>query len=206
MSVSLEIKNLTKKFGNNHILNNVSLTENGSTSIVFLGANGSGKSSMIKILCGYLYHNSGKILWNNNENKIPEFAISAPYIDLFEHLTLEEHLQHHFNFKKRLNNLSDDEILELSNLAEHKTKFIRQLSSGLKQRFKNILALFSDTEILFLDEPCSNLDEQNINLYRELIQKFSTKKLLVMASNSSPEYDFTNPVKYRIEKGKLEIV
>ncbi|NUM31407.1 MAG: ATP-binding cassette domain-containing protein [Bacteroidetes bacterium] len=204
MSVSIEIKNLTKKFGNNHILKNVSFIENGAKPLVFLGANGSGKSTLIKILCGYLYYNSGKIIWNNDEDLMPDFAISAPYIDLFEHLTLEEHLSQHFNFKKRLNNFSNIEILEQSNLLVHKAKFIKQLSSGLKQRFKNIQAIFSDTQVLFLDEPCSNLDEQNIKLYRELLQKFSATKTIIIASNNTCEYDFLCTVKYKIENGSLK--
>ena len=206
MPVSLEIKCLTKKFGNNFILNNISLESNLASSIVFLGENGSGKSTMIKILCGYLYYDTGKILWNNNDSIIPDFSISAPYIDLFEQLTIEEHLKYHFLFKNRFNNINDNEILEKSFLKEHKHKFIKQLSSGLKQRFKNILSIFSDTQVLFLDEPCSNLDEQNIKLYQKLVLEFSANRLLIMASNSKPEYDFINPLMYKIDKGKLELL
>lgn len=206
MLQSLKIENLSKKFGNNNIFKNISFEVNDSKTIVFLGQNGTGKSTLIKILCGYLYFDSGKILWNENQTETPEFAITAPYIDLFEQLTLEEHLTFHFNLKKRLNNISNNQILELSLLNQHKNKLVKQLSSGLKQRFKNVLALFSETPLMFLDEPCSNLDEQNILLYQKLLKQFSENKFLIIASNNKHEYDFLNPLLFKIENCKIEII
>lgn len=203
MLTTLTIKNLSKRFENNIIFNNTSISIQNTNSIVFLGENGSGKSTLLKILCGYLYYDTGEIFWNGKENSINNFAVSAPYIELFEQLTVKEHLKFHFNFQNRIQNITDDKILEISNLEQHKNKQVKKLSSGLKQRLKNVLAIFSDTQVLFFDEPCSNLDEYNIELYQKLVKQYANEKLLIIASNQKHEYDFLKPIIFKIENSKL---
>ncbi|MCC6722766.1 MAG: ATP-binding cassette domain-containing protein [Bacteroidia bacterium] len=203
MLTSLTIKNLSKRFENNIIFNNTSISIQNTNSIVFLGENGSGKSTLLKILCGYLYYDTGEIFWNEKENSINNFAVSAPYIELFEQLTVKEHLKFHFNFHNRIQNITDDKILEISNLDQHKNKQVKKLSSGLKQRLKNVLAIFSDTQVLFFDEPCSNLDEYNIELYQKLVREYTSEKLLIIASNQKHEYDYLSPAIFKIENSKL---
>ncbi len=155
MSISLNIQNLYKKFGNQWVLKSLNLTVYPFEKIAILGANGSGKSTLLKIMAGFLYFDKGKLSWIKNDQELesPDFTFSSPYIDLFEHLTIEEHIEFHFNQKPTWNAIRTDEIIRLGNLDIHRKKQIKQLSSGIKQRFKNTLAIFTSAEVLFWMSP-----------------------------------------------------
>lgn len=208
MAVTLHIKDLSKKFGNHWILKSVNLTVQPFEKIAILGANGSGKSTLLKIMAGFLYFDKGIMKWNKNEleSEYPDFSFSSPYIDLFEHLTLEEHLAFHFKQKKSIENRSNEEILSLGKFEDHRAKQIKQLSSGLKQRFKNTLAIFTESDVLFLDEPCSNLDEENINLYQNLVTEHTKNRIVIIASNNPSEYDLLCTKEYKIENGEFHLL
>src|SRR5690606_28190701 len=93
-------------------------------------------------------------------------------------------------FKKLLPELGIDQVIELLGLERSADKEIRYFSSGMKQRTKLALACCSDTSMLFLDEPTSNLDSQGVEWYHQLIQKFSKDRLIIVASNQAHEYSF----------------
>jgi ABC-type multidrug transport system ATPase subunit len=129
----------------------------------------------------------------NNSTLAPDalyqyIAIAAPYIELIEELNLNELLQYHKTFKPL--SLSPPEIIEHIQLQHAAHKPLSAYSSGMKQRVKLALAIFSESPFLLLDEPCSNLDAQGIQLYRQLIDQFTQNKLLIIASNDPNEYDF----------------
>jgi ABC-type multidrug transport system ATPase subunit len=157
-----------------------------------LGANGSGKSTLLQLLSGFLTPSAGKLLFMNQETLLSDtdrytcVSIAAPYVELIEELTLKEFLDYHFTFKKKLVPAMD--ILENIGLANHANKFIGQCSSGMKQRMKLAQAFFSDTPILLLDEPCSNLDEAGIELYQSLLASYTAQRLVFIASNDPMEY------------------
>jgi ABC-type multidrug transport system ATPase subunit len=81
------------------------------------------------------------------------------------------------------------EQVQLTNAAQ---KQIRYFSSGMKQRLKLAQAFFSDTAILLLDEPCTNLDKQGISLYDQLVKNYSQNRLIIICSNDEEEYSFCN--------------
>lgn len=208
MAISLNIENLYKKFGNQWVLKSLNLTVNPYEKIAILGANGSGKSTLLKIMAGFLYFDKGKLSWvkDDIEYESPDFTFSSPYIDLFEHLTIEEHIEFHFNQKQTWNNIKTDEIISLGNLDNHRKKQIKQLSSGIKQRFKNTLAIFTAAEVLFLDEPCSNMDEDNIKLYQKLVTEYTKDRMVIIASNNPLEYDFICTKEFKIENGDFQLL
>jgi ABC-type multidrug transport system ATPase subunit len=88
--------------------------------------------------------------------------------------------------------LSTEKILELIGLKNAAHKQIRYYSSGMKQRLKLALAIFSDCPILLLDEPCSNLDKEGYALYDTLIKEYAMHKLIIVGSNDPAEYHFCN--------------
>jgi ABC-type multidrug transport system ATPase subunit len=96
----------------------------------------------------------------------------------------------HFQFKNPLQNRTNTEILEVLGLEKHKSKAISQFSSGMKQRVKLALAIFSEVPLLLLDEPTTNLDTQGLSWYLKLIQQYSPGRILVICSNDPREYDF----------------
>jgi ABC-type multidrug transport system ATPase subunit len=207
LSVALHITNLGKKFGTSQIFKSVNLNVYKNEKVAILGSNGSGKSTLLKIISGFIGHQKGEIKWVDEDNKplptTPEFSYSAPYIDLFDFLTVNEQLAFHFKEKKAIQDFSISKILEIGMLQNFANKQVRQLSSGVRQRLKNTIAVLTDTPVLFLDEPCSNLDKENINLYQELINTYCANRIVLIASNYEPEYEFICTRYFKIENQNL---
>jgi ABC-type multidrug transport system ATPase subunit len=90
--------------------------------------------------------------------------------------------------------ITPSHILEIIELTSAANKQIRYFSSGMKQRIKLAQAIFSDVPVLFLDEPCTNLDETGYTLYQSLIQNYASQKLVIVSSNDKAEYHFCEQV------------
>jgi len=178
------------------IFKNIEYTFQAGKSYAILGINGSGKSTLLQILSGSLSPSSGKITYTflgkeiSVEDIYSHLSISAPYLELIEDFTLSETLKFHFNFKKRLNKISDEKIIEILNMQSSRNKEIKYFSSGMKQRVKFILALLSDTAILLLDEPTSNMDEEGVAWYHHLINEHTKNRVVIVCSNQVEEYKF----------------
>lgn len=119
-------------------------------------------------------------------------SIAAPYLELIEEMTATEFLSFHSKFKSLTTAIPS--ILEETGLAKAAAKQIRYFSSGMKQRLKLAQAFFSDTPVLLLDEPTTNLDAEGIALYQSLIQKFGAGRLVIISSNDEQEYGFCKEV------------
>jgi ABC-type multidrug transport system ATPase subunit len=120
-------------------------------------------------------------------------SIAAPYLELIEEFTLSELIHFHFSVKKPINNLSESAILQKSGLTHAADRRISYFSSGMKQRVRLILAILSDTPLLLLDEPLSNLDSRASEWYRALLEEFGGSRTILVSSNhQEPEYFFCN--------------
>jgi len=167
------------------------------TSYAITGPNGSGKSTLLQVISGAVMHNEGKVIYESQNQKTIDtnaihqyISFAAPYLDLIEELSGTEFLKFHAVFKKLT--LTPDEILNLSGLSHAAHKQIRYYSSGMKQRLKLAQAFFSDTPVLLLDEPTSNLDTGGIQLYHELTAKQKTDRIIIVCSNDENEIRFCN--------------
>ena len=165
--------------------------------MVLLGPNGSGKSTFLQMIAGYVLPTEGQIHWKNNEAEIPSekvyqsVAIAAPYLELPEELELMEMLTFHFRFKKLVGQLSFEELVSISGLKKVAGKPIRNYSSGMKQRIRLLLAFCSNSDLLLLDEPCSNLDHEGVLWYQQLGDRFIGNRTVVVCSNrQDQEYAF----------------
>jgi ABC-type multidrug transport system ATPase subunit len=141
----------------------------------------------------------GKVIFTDDSdspvaaNKIfNKIAFSAPGQEIVEELTMREFLNFHFSFKQPLNDLRIDDIIALTGLQAAADKPIGDYSSGMKQRVKLAQAIFSDTPILMLDEPCTNLDQAGVEQYRDWIETYAANRLILVASNDVREYFFCN--------------
>lgn len=192
-SFQIQLENVGKKFATEWIFKNLNLQLKPGEKWVILGGNGSGKSTLLQIISGYVLPNSGSVSYLQGEHKIePEeiknhISLASPYLELVEDFTLRELIEHCAIYKPFLNQLSTAEILEISGLKNAANKAIRNYSSGMKQRVRLTLAILADCEILFLDEPVSNLDRKAIDWFNELILQYASHKTIIVCSNSIKE-------------------
>lgn len=193
---TIQVQNASKRFHHEWIFKNLDLELSTGDRIAITGGNGSGKSTLLKCLSGAIPLTSGAIQYQSGATQIVEeqwfrsLALATPYLELPEEFTLSEVLSFHFQFKNPLQQRSNAEILEVLGLEKHKSKAISQFSSGMKQRVKLALAIFSEVPFLLLDEPTTNLDKQGVTWYLDLIQQFTQHRIVVICSNDSREYDF----------------
>ena len=193
---TIQVQNASKRFHHEWIFKNLNLDLSAGDTIAITGGNGSGKSTLLKCLSGAIPLTSGAIQYQSGTTQIVEeqwfrsLALATPYLELPEEFTLSEVLTFHFQFKKPLQQRSTVEILEILGLEKHKSKAISQFSSGMKQRVKLALAIFSEVPFLLLDEPTTNLDKQGVTWYLDLIQQFTQDRIVMICSNDPREYDF----------------
>ncbi|CAN5355562.1 hypothetical protein BH09BAC3_BH09BAC3_09380 [soil metagenome] len=204
--MTITAENLGKRFNREWIFRDFSYSfESGVYAIT--GPNGSGKSTLLQVLWGQLPASDGQLNFTSDKVSIPveeihqRLVIAAPYLDLIEEFTLEEMLKFHFSFKKIRDGKSIEEIIELLELARARKKTISHFSSGMRQRLKLGLAFFSDVEMVFLDEPTTNLDKQAVAWYWRNFEAVKDKAIVLIGSNLENEYP-TNAVKIDLLKYK----
>ncbi|WP_435353865.1 ABC transporter ATP-binding protein [Emticicia sp. SJ17W-69] len=190
------LENLGKKFRKEWIFRKVNLSFELGNSYTFVGPNGSGKSTLLQVLAGVMPHTEGNISYQVANQKVSvddifkKIVIAAPYLELVEEFTLQESVEFHQKFKAFKDNISATQLIDLLQLSAHKDKTVKNFSSGMKQRLKLGLAFFSESPVILLDEPTSNLDAQGIAWYLEQIEKHTANRLLIICSNQPNEYSF----------------
>lgn len=191
----LSLNNVGKRYNFEWIFRNFSAQLESGKRYAVLGPNGSGKSTLLQIIAGNLAHTEGEITFRDTTEVLNAadcyryLSLSAPYLELVEEFTLKESLAFHQKFKPFIKGFSLEEIAETVHLGTAFKKQIRYYSSGMKQRAKLAQAFFSDTPILLLDEPCTNLDKAGVRLYRSLLEQYTKDKLVMISSNSPMEYE-----------------
>jgi ABC-type multidrug transport system ATPase subunit len=192
--MNIRLEKAGKRFNRDWIFRNLSYNfiEKGKYAIT--GPNGSGKSTLLQALAGSMNCTEGSVKWivdsgkMESENVYSYISIVAPYLEVIEEMTATEFLQFHAVFKKLV--LPVQDILAIIGLDNTTGKQIRNYSSGMKQRIKLAQGIFSDTPVLLLDEPCTNLDTVGYELYHGLISEYCKHKLVIVSSNDVNEYDF----------------
>jgi ABC-type multidrug transport system ATPase subunit len=152
---------------------------------------------LLQVLGGMLQLSEGTIQFQDRSGAVLEtpyqyVSFSAPYLDVIEELTLLEFLQFHQHFKKLIASLTINDVINIMGLEAAAQKQIRYYSSGMKQRVKLAQAILSDTPVLLLDEPCTNLDATGIHLYHSLMDTYAKERLVIVCSNDEVEYRFCN--------------
>lgn len=193
--MQIRLENLGRRFNKEWIFRSIDYTFSHGEKYAILGPNGSGKSTLLNVLLGSLTPSEGKLSYFDGKEILPErifnaLSFAAPYLDLIEEFTLRETIDFHFKFKKYQTGLNANAVLDLLALNSADDKPLKYFSSGMKQRTKLALACCTDTPILVLDEPTSNLDAQGTIWYHDLIDKFTQSKLVIVGSNQSYEYEF----------------
>lgn len=194
----ISLSDTGKRFNRDWIFRKFSFEFEAGNAYAITGPNGSGKSTLLQVVGGAIAASRGDIRYHihNKEVQADEVfrhvSIAAPYLEVVEEMTVTEFLHFHQQFKKFLDGYTAREIIEKVGLAKAADKQIRYYSSGMKQRVKLAQAIFSDTACLLLDEPCTNLDHEGIDLYLSLIHAHSQNRLVLVSSNDEQEYGFCN--------------
>jgi ABC-type multidrug transport system ATPase subunit len=185
-----------KRFNRDWIFRHFTYRFEAGNSYAITGPNGSGKSTLLQVLSGSMQISEGNVQYStlNNQLAIEEvykhISLCAPYLELVEEMTLIEFLSFHQNFKPFLPGITIEKIISILALEAAADKQIRNFSSGMKQRAKLAQCIFSDTAIVLLDEPCTNLDTTGIDLYQHLIEEYCKNRTVIVSSNDKVEYQF----------------
>ncbi len=194
------LEGVGKKFQHEWIFREVTFTFEENQTYALTGPNGSGKSTLLMLISALVLPSQGTLSYQQGPKLIaPEavyqhLTLAAPYQEVIEEFTLRELLDFHFALKKPLNALSVGAIAQKLGLEKAYDKYIYQFSSGMKQRLKLGLALYSESQLLLIDEPCTNLDAENTQWYRQEIRKTLGQRLIIVASNQPHEYDFCDEI------------
>lgn len=176
----LEFKNISKKYGSFEALKNISFSIPENSIFGILGANGSGKSTFMKILPGLIQNWTGQIFYENKILKLNSKLLKNNFGYLIESPTFYEYLTAKQNLElfSRISLVSNDRIntvLELVNLIERKNDKVSNYSYGMKQRLGIAQALLHDPDIIVLDEPNNGLDPNGINDMTKLIKELKSQ-------------------------------
>lgn len=195
--MNIHLKDIGKRYNQEWIFRKVNYEFSSNNAYVILGANGSGKSTLLQLISGSMLPSEGTIEYATKTSVIDPtkifhaVSIATPYLELIEEFTLLEILAFHNKFKSYLNNLSHKDIISLMGLEKSTNKELKYFSSGMKQRVRLALAILSDTSLLLLDEPTSNLDKTGINWYADLINTYTANRITIVCSNQQlHEYAF----------------
>ena len=154
---------------------------------------------------------AGSIIYKTKQGHsigIDEFyknvAIATPYMGLIEEFTLEEYIHFHFRMRAARNKITATDLIQLMGLERARGKQIGNFSSGMKQRVKLALAFYTDSAVVLLDEPSTNLDSKAFVWYRTELQKIPEQCLVIIASNNPEEYN-KNAIILEVERYKQAV-
>jgi ABC-type multidrug transport system ATPase subunit len=191
---TISTNGLSKRFNREWIFRNITFEFQASYLYAITGPNGSGKSTLLQILSGMVPPTGGVVTYKEEGHTIPiesiykHVSFAAPYMDLIEELTLEEHFSFHFKLRNVRQGLSYSDLLSKCQLTDSRDKLIGNFSSGMKQRVKLALAFYTESKVIFLDEPTTNLDASAISWYFEELKTIKGRSLIFLASNTPTEY------------------
>lgn len=210
IGMSITIKNVTKKYGEQVVLDNVDISVDKGEVVGFLGPNGAGKSTLMKIICCYSEPTSGTVdVCGYDILKDPlEVKRRIGYLQESNPLYVDMYISEYLEFIARIHDISDirqrvGEVMELTGLMPERRKIIRQLSKGYKQRVGLAQALIHNPEVLILDEPTTGLDPSQLTEIRQLIKELGKDKTVVLSTHIMQEVEAICDRVIIIDKGKI---
>lgn len=206
--MSLEIKNLTKKFGEQTALNDINITIEKNEIIGLLGPNGAGKSTLMKSIVGVLKIDEGQILFNEKDIISHELESKKNIGFLPENnpLYMEMFVKEYLNFVANIHQVPNsrvEEVIELVGITTEKSKKISQLSKGYKQRVGLAQAILHQPDLLILDEPTNGLDPNQIIEIRNVIKEIGKEKTVILSTHIMQEVEALCSRVILIHKGNI---
>jgi len=211
-TVSIDAKNISKDFNRRSIFHDISFEVSSPASLAITGKNGAGKSTLSKILAGVLtptkgsveYGIDGKTIFSGEFRHVIGFV--SPYLNLYDEFTALENL--HFLSRIRSNTIDRQRIQELLMLVDlwhRRDDHVGTFSSGMKQRLKYAFALLHRPNVLLLDEPTSNLDDDGVEIVKQIVQEQKKQDLLIIATNDAAEANWCDrEIKVGMDRGEKQ--
>ncbi|ASP28458.1 ABC transporter ATP-binding protein [Spiroplasma corruscae] len=200
----LEIKNITKKFGKNVVLDNISFVVKAGEAVGILGSNGAGKSTLIEIIVGQIKATSGEVLLNGEKDVYKNVGIQFQEGVWPKGMTSKLLIKY---FKKNWSKKFDDrtnDLIKIFELDKIMTKDLNQLSGGQKQRLNALLAIINNPDYIFLDEMITGLDlKMQLRLSDFFKELKKEKKTLVIISHIPEEVETLCDRVMIIDQGKI---
>jgi ABC-type multidrug transport system ATPase subunit len=185
---TIDCKDIAKRFKKEVLFSRLNYSFSSGKAYAIVGHNSSGKSTLLKILAGIMPPSKGEVSFSNNKQTEECISFCSPEMHLLDDYTVQEMFDFHFSLRNSI--LPILEIIDIAQLGPFMNKQFSELSSGLKNKVKLSLAMFTETDALLLDEPCTNFDDKNIAWYQNTIAKYCKETLIIIASNNKEEYKF----------------
>ncbi len=206
--MSIEVKNITKTYGTQKALNNVSFSVKKGEIVGFLGPNGAGKSTLMKILTTYLTADEGEAIVNGFDVTSAQKSVqqSVGYLPEHNPLYLDLYVREYLEFNADVHKTDKNHIqkvIELTGLAPECHKKISELSKGFRQRVGLATALLHNPDVLILDEPTTGLDPNQLVEIRELIKNIGKDKTVFLSTHIMQEVEAICDRIIIIHKGKI---
>lgn len=193
-ALTITVNDLSKRFNREWIFKNFNYQFLSAGTYAITGPNGSGKSTLLQVLWGQVPQTSGIIRYTKDNREIPleesfrHLSIATPYMDLIEEFTLSEIIDFHFKLKKIRHGVRKEDLISIMYLENAVGKQLINFSSGMKQRLKLALALYTHADAYFLDEPGTNLDNRAFEWYTRELSLLPHNPIVFIASNNPEEY------------------
>ena len=206
--MSIEVSNISKSYGAQKALDDVSFSVKKGEIVGFLGPNGAGKSTLMKILTTYLTADQGNALVNGNDVDSAPMDVrrSVGYLPEHNPLYLDLYIREYLEFNAGVYKVSKariDEVIELTGLSPEKHKKIGQLSKGYRQRVGLATALLHNPDVLILDEPTTGLDPNQLVEIRRVIKNAGKDKTVFLSTHILQEVEAICDRVIIIDKGKI---
>lgn len=206
--MSIEVKNITKLYGEQKALDSITFSVNKGEIVGFLGPNGAGKSTLMKILTTYLTADEGDAIVNNYnvQTQSKQVQQSVGYLPEHNPLYLDLYVREYLEFNADLHRVPKsriEEVIELTGLGPESHKKIGELSKGYRQRVGLATALLHNPEVLILDEPTTGLDPNQLVEIRTLIKNIGKDKTVFLSTHIMQEVEAICDRIIIINKGKI---
>lgn len=208
----IEVKNVTKKYGNTTAVDNISFDVKDGEVVGFLGPNGAGKSTTMNMITGFIEPTEGQIIVNGNDiSKKPKKAkkqigYMPESVPLYYELTVREFVTYMAELKfvgRKERKAEVEKVIKETGLQEVQKKLIRNLSRGYKQRVSLAGALVGNPDVIILDEPTVGLDPKQITEIRSLIKELGKKHTVILSTHILSEVSQICEKVVIINKGKI---
>lgn len=204
------IRNLSKKFKDNLVLDNVNLKFESGNIYGFVGENGSGKSVLLKLICSFYIPSNGEILIDNinycDNSSFPNNL--RAFIDepsFYPEKTGLENLKELAKIQNKINEEKIIETLKIVNLYEEKDKKFYEYSMGMKQKLGIASVIMEDPKIMIFDEPFNGVDEKSKEKIIDYLKKIKNKKIIIVSSHVKEDINKLCDKIYFFEKGTIKL-